>query len=93
MNSHTVFQINIITKLAKYMDENFLLKNKRAYSNQTWHNAFLDKGYSSHAIFQGETIATTTKINKIRNLIIFFSKTTRAISIELGTKHPLGGGD
>ena len=47
MNSHTVFQINIITKLARYNDENGLLKNKRVNFNKAWHNAFLDKGYLS----------------------------------------------
>ena len=47
MNSHTVFQINMITKVAKYIDKKILLKKERANFNKTWHNAFLDKGYSS----------------------------------------------
>ena len=72
MNSHTVFQMNTITKLAKYMDENFLLKNKRANFNQTLHNAFLDKEYSSLFKLKAMPFSKARQLQNSKQKTFFF---------------------
>ena len=94
MKGPALFQGEIIrnSKITMTKCKNLLFKNHWTNFNQTWHNASFGEGDSN--LFKCRALSFSKgKNNKIvkihlRNLKIFFYRTSGQISTKLGTKHP-----